>query len=115
MNSEVLNRFLENYGLIILFILELQNWPILSEIMRYVKKFISNGYNEQASVKMTLNKNHHLLEKGWNEDDTDSEKEDTDSEEEEDSQESDDEKSSWTVICTIFFNIVFTNKDFCSK
>lgn len=45
-----------------------------------VKKFLSDGYNEQASMKMALNKNQ-LLEKGWNEDDTDSEKEDTDSEE----------------------------------
>lgn len=88
------------------------------EIMRDVKHFLSDGYNEQASVKMALNKNRHLLEEGWNEEDTDSEKEDTDSKEEDvdseedkDSQESDNEESSWTVIRTIslpFLHSVYT-------
>ena len=100
MISKDIKRFSENYGLIILFILQLQNGPIHSEIMRDVKQFLSDGHNEQASVKMALNKNRHLLEEGWNED-TDSEKEDVDSEEEEvdseedkESQESDNEESS---------------------
>lgn len=84
-----------------MFFLQLQNGPIHSEIMRDVKNFLSDGYNEQTSVKMALNKNRHLLEEGWNEDDTDSEKEDADSEEEgvdseedKDKQESDNEESS---------------------
>lgn len=58
-----------------------------------MRDFLSNGYNDQASIKMVFNKNRHILEDGWNEKDTDSEEENTDSEEE-DSQESDDEKTS---------------------
>lgn len=64
MISKDIKRFSENYGLIILFILQLQNGPIHSESMRDVKHFLSDGHNEQASVKMALNKNRHLLEEG---------------------------------------------------
>lgn len=87
-NSKYLKIFSEIYGLIILFILQLQNGHIHSKIMRGVKNFLSNGYNDQASL------NRHFLEDGWNEKDTDSEEENTDSEEEEDRQESDDEETS---------------------
>lgn len=41
--------------------------------MREVEKFLFDGYNDQTSVKMTLNKNNHLLEDWWNKKDTDSE------------------------------------------
>lgn len=75
MNSKHLKIFSEKYGLVILFILQLQNGPIYSKITRDVKKFLFDGYNDQTSVEMTLNKNFHLLEDLWNEKDTDSEEE----------------------------------------
>lgn len=59
--------------------MQLQNGPDHLEIMRDVKHFLSEGYNEQTSVKMALNKNFYLLEEEWNEEDTEFEKEDADS------------------------------------
>lgn len=53
MNSKHLKIFSEKYGLVILFILLLQNGPIYSKIPRDVKKFLFDGYNDQTSVKMT--------------------------------------------------------------
>lgn len=73
MNTYHVKIFSEKYGLVILFILSLQNEPIHSKIMRDVEKFLFDGYNDQTSVKMTLNKNNHLLEDWWNKKDTDSE------------------------------------------
>lgn len=64
MNSKDLIRFSENYELIIVFIRRLKNRPNHSEIMRDVKNVLSDGYNEQAIVKMALNKNCHLLKEG---------------------------------------------------
>lgn len=93
MNSKDLNIFSEKYGLIILSILQLQNGSIHSKILRDVNSFLSNGYSDQASIKMAFKRNRFLLEDGWNEKETDSEEENTDSEEE-DSQESDEEKTS---------------------
>lgn len=84
-----------------MFTLRLQNEPIHSQIMRDVQKFLSNGYDEQAFVKMALNKNRFLIEESWNEEvidsgeeNSDTEEEDVISEEDKDSQESDDEESS---------------------
>lgn len=62
-----------------MFILKLQNGPDHLEIMRDIKHFLSEGDNEQKSVKMALNKNLYLLEEWWNEEDTDFGKEDADS------------------------------------
>lgn len=62
-----------------MFILQLQNGPDHLEIMRDVKLFLFEGNNEQKSVKMALNKNFYHLEEGWNEEETDFEKEDADS------------------------------------
>lgn len=64
MNSKDLIRFSENYELIIVFIRRLKNRPNHSEIMRDVKNVLSDGNNEQAIVKMALNKNCHLLKEG---------------------------------------------------
>jgi hypothetical protein len=101
MTSKDVKRLSENYGLVILFILWLQNGPIHSEIMSDVKKFLSDGNDDDSSVKMALNKNRHLLEEGWYEEDSDSGEDDSDyeeanddSEEDKDSNESDDEESS---------------------
>lgn len=50
MNSKHLKIFSEKYGLVILLTLQLQNRPIHSKIMRDVKKFLFDGYNDQTSI-----------------------------------------------------------------
>lgn len=66
---------------------------------------------------MSLNKNHYLLEEGWNKDDNDFEKKDTDSEKRKISRNQMTKKVLRLVYVIVSFhsNIVFLNRNFCLK
>ena len=64
--------------------------------MEDVNKLMIDGYTLTRSIRMSLNKNRHILEEMWSDDDTsddddDEEEEDDDGEEEDDDDEIEDE------------------------
>lgn len=62
MNAKDLNKFLEKYGQLILYNLPLQHGSLQGNVTDDVKEFMSKGYDERRAIRMTLNKNRHLLE-----------------------------------------------------
>lgn len=86
MNSKDLKKFLEKYGRLILYILQLQIGSIHANVMADVKDFLSEGYDARKAIRMALNKNRPVLEEMW---DTESDME-TDDESNDEEREDDD-------------------------
>jgi hypothetical protein len=83
MNSRDLKKFSEKYGQLILYILQIQNGPIHTQVMDDVKDFLSEGYEERKAIRMALHKNRPVLEEMWD-DETESDDEESDMEEDSD-------------------------------
>lgn len=88
MKSKDLKKFLENYGQLILYILQINTGPIHTRVMEDVQDFLSEGYDERKATRMALHKNRHILDEMW---DDEAESEDEESDMEEDSDESEED------------------------
>ena len=81
MHTNDLKQFLKNYGTLIQYILQLKHGSIHASVMGAVNHILSEGYDEERSIRMALNKSRHLLEEMW---DMEEERDSDDSSEEED-------------------------------
>lgn len=88
MKSKDLKKFLENYGQLILYILQINTGPIHTRVMEDVQDFLSEGYDERKATRMALHQNRHILDEMW---DDEAESEDEESDMEEDSDESEED------------------------
>lgn len=83
MNSKDLQRFSAKYGQLIQYILQLQNGSVHAKVMDGVNDFLSEGYSERKAIRTSLNKNRHVSDEMWdNENDMETD-EDSESEDEE--------------------------------
>ena len=64
--------------------LQLRNGPVHENVMSNVEDLMDDGYDEDKAIKMSLNKNRHLLEEIFNEDDGEDDSDEEDSDEEDD-------------------------------
>lgn len=85
MKSKDLQTFVNSYADLIQYILQLKLGSIHATIMDDVGDCQSRGYSEHKSIRMTLNKNRHLLDEMW---DDEMESNDGDSEMEEEAYDS---------------------------
>ena len=92
MHTNDIKQFLYNYGTLIQYILLLKHGSIHASVMTDVNHFLSEGYDEERSIRMALNKSRHLLEEMWDKGDEtdfdDSSEEEDETEDEYDSEES---------------------------
>ena len=65
MHTNDIKQFLNNYGTLIQYILQLKHGSIHASVMADVNHFLSEGYDEERSIRMALNKSRHLLEEMW--------------------------------------------------
>ena len=93
MHTKDIKHFLNNYGTLIQYILQLKHGSIHASVMGDKNHFLSEGYDEERSIRMALNKNRrlYLLEEMWDtgdETDSDNSSEEDETEDEYDSEES---------------------------
>lgn len=69
MKSNDIQTFVSNYAALIQYILQLRHGSLHATIMDDVAEFQSNGYSEHKSIMMALNKNRHIIDGIWEEDD----------------------------------------------
>lgn len=65
MNAKDIQRFLAKYGLLIQYILQLQNGSIHAKVMDDVNDFLSEGQIERNAIRMALKRNRHVLDEMW--------------------------------------------------
>ena len=96
MKSKDVESFVHQFGQLIKYIYQLKHGEIYEQVMEDVNKLMTDGYTLTRSIRMSLNKNRHILEEMWSDDDTsddddEEEEEDDDGEEEDDDDETEDE------------------------
>ena len=96
MKSKDVESFVHQFGQLIKYIYQLKHGEIYEQVMEDVNKLMTDGYTLTRSIRMSLNKNRHILEEIWSDDDTsddddEEEEEDDDGEEEDDDDETEDE------------------------
>ena len=96
MKSKDVESFVHQFGQLIRYIYQLKHGEIYEQVMEDVNKLMTDGYTLTRSIRMSLNKNRHILEEIWSDDDTsdeeeEEEEEDDDGEEEDDDDETEDE------------------------
>lgn len=69
MKSKDIQTFVSNYAALIQYILQLRHGSLHATIMDDVAEFHPKGYSEHKSIMMALNKNRHLIDGIWEEDD----------------------------------------------
>lgn len=69
MKSKDIQTFVSNYAALIQYIFQLRHGSLHATIMDDVAEFQSKGYSEHKSIMMALNKNQHLIDGIWEEDD----------------------------------------------
>ena len=82
--------FKHHYGIVISYIQQLQNGPVHRKIMDYLQKMLKDGYNEQKSIKMAINKYGYHLKALWDQEDDNALSEESDPEDVETIDEEDD-------------------------
>lgn len=65
MNAKDIQRFLAKYGLLIQYILHMQNGSIHAKVMDDVNDFLSEGQIERNAIRMALKRNRHVLDEMW--------------------------------------------------
>ncbi|KAK3106137.1 hypothetical protein FSP39_013511 [Pinctada imbricata] len=89
MKGIYMKDFMAKYANLIEYSLLLRNGSIHKQIMDDIEEFIDEGYDIHHATKLSLNKNRHLLEEMWDDDD-EMEVDQKESDEEESDEDSDD-------------------------
>ena len=109
--KEDIKQAMNRYQSIINFMLQLRNGPVHDNFMSNAEDILDNGYDEDKAIKMSLNKNRHLIEEMFDEDDGEGDSdEDSDEEDDEEDDSGDEERAmnNYFIIIVYMYIVSFT-------